>query len=109
MNELEERRVIRLLDGVADAVEPLPVHDVSDLLHTATLGVGARRRSRLRRPDLLATAAAAVLIVGTALATGVPGSPPRSSGQAGAPAVASFPEGSALHLLLSGSRVDRSS
>jgi hypothetical protein len=99
MNELEERRVIRLLDGIA--VDPLPAEQVGELLHTATLGAGGRRRSRLL-PRVLAVGAAAALILGTALTSSLPGSQSSPSGRAGAPAhLASFPEGSALHLLLS--------
>jgi hypothetical protein len=105
VNELEERRIIRLLDGVA--VEPLTPEDVSELLHSATLGVAARRRSRLQPRRVLATGAAAALILGTALASGLAGSQSPSSGPAtGSAHLASFPEGSALHLLLSAGRGD---
>jgi hypothetical protein len=105
VNELEERRVIRVLNEVASVVEPLPPEDVDDVLHSATLGVSRlrpRRAMMLHARTLLAPAAAAALILGTTLVAAVPGSQPSPADATAAPAqLASFPEGSALQLLLS--------
>lgn len=99
MNELQERRVIRLLSDAADAVDSLPSHEVGELLDRATLGVTTRRRTNRHARDLLAAAAAAAVLLGTTLAAGVPGSQHSPSGAARTQ-LDTFPEGSALHLLL---------
>ena len=99
MNELQERRVIRLLNDAADTVEPLPSHEVGELLERAMLGVTIRRMARWHARNLLAAAAAAAVILGTTLAAAVPGSQHSPSGAASTQ-LATFPEGSALHLLL---------
>ena len=105
-NELEERRVIRLLAGAAEAIPPLDDGDVASLLRAAEAGPlahHARRRLGPRPPHVLsaaAVAAAAALAVMLPLRAQEPQQ--RSSARpAGAEALVVFPEGSALSLLLS--------
>lgn len=101
VNELEERRVIRLLAGAAEAVPPLQELDVEDALTRADTRAFVRRRSFTLRPRSVAGIAAAV-----ALAVFLPvrqQEPDRhsSSAQVSFEAqLAAFPEGSALSLLL---------
>jgi hypothetical protein len=106
-NELEERRVIRLLAGAAESVPPLHGAEVGTLVRLAAASVRAprsRRHSSLRRPQLLATAtvaAAAVLALTLPVGQHEPErrSPPTPAGLAAH--TVTFPEGSALSLLLS--------
>ena len=99
MNELEERRVIRLLGDVADAVEPLTAEEVEVLLQPAALRRVPRRRRRVLRVRALgAIAAAAAVVLGTTVLTR--SSPPQAQGRTPAQAQLSFTEGSALRLLL---------
>lgn len=100
-NELEERRVIRLLSGAADAVPALHDVEVETLVRLAAAPPGARRARRrfpLPRASLLAAAAAAV--VALVLPLGPRESDPPQSSSGVAAATVSFPEGSALALLL---------
>ena len=105
-NELEERRVIRLLEDVAADVAPLPQHDVDLLLRTAT--GGTPRTVRGRRPvarhlqQLVAAGAAAAVVISSGVAL-TSSQPPQATNARGSTDVrpASFPEGSALRLLLS--------
>ena len=102
-NELEERRVIRMLAGAADAVPPLHEIEVETLVRVAVTRPRvdvARRRSFLRGPQLLgaaAVAAVAVLTVVLPMSSEEP-EPHRASPSTG---LVAFPEGSALLLLLS--------
>jgi hypothetical protein len=104
-NEVEERRVIRLLAEVADDVTPLFGREVDELVQRA---MGGRPRP-VRRPPLarrfqhLSAAAAAIAVVvggSLALTASQPQGAAPDSGSADA-RLASFPEGSALGLLLS--------
>ena len=103
-NELEERRVIRLLAGAAEAVAPLHEAEVKTLVRLAAAPGPRRDRQRLatRGRPLLAAAAAACMLVALQ-PFGRPASErhptPSSSGTAAS--LIAFPEGSALSLLLS--------
>lgn len=102
-NELEERRFIRLLTGAADAVPPLHEVEVETFVRVAVTRPrveGARRRSFLRRPQLLGAAAVAAVAV---LAVVLPTSSEESERHRALPStgLVAFPEGSALSLLLS--------
>lgn len=99
MNELEERRVIRLLGEVGDAVEPLTADEIDALLQPAALGRVSVRRHTPRPRTLAAIAAAAAVVLGTTVLTR--SSQPHAPGPAHARAeLATFPDGSALQLLL---------
>lgn len=103
-NELEERRVIRLLAGAAEAVPPLQELDVEEALSRAA------NRSRYRpahgrsfsRQQLPLAALAAAVALAAVLPTRQQEPQVRpSSSPAGIEAhLAAFPEGSALSLLL---------
>ena len=105
-NEVEERRVIRLLGGAADAIPSLDEVEVSALLRARAADSrvrGARRRSFARRPHLLpvgAAAASAALAVLLPLQLHDAEQPSTATSRVQADLVA-FPEGSALSLLLS--------
>jgi hypothetical protein len=108
-NEVEERRVIRLLADAADDVTPLSVGEVDELLRSAIGGAtGGRPRLVRRRPvarrlqQLLAAGAAAAVVASGSLAltASQPQGAATDSGSTDA-RLASFPEGSALRLLLS--------
>ena len=99
-NEIEERRVIRLLGGAAEAVPPLHAVEVEALLRTRTR---SRRHSR-RRPHALsfsALAAAAAVAIAVVLPLHRQAPRPQPSSPSG---LVVFPEGNALSLLLSGGR-----
>ena len=107
-NEVEERRVIRLLADAADDVTPLSGVEVYGLLRSAIDGAsGGRPRLVHRRPltrrllPVVAAAAAALLVSGGLVVTA--SQPQGAATDAGSTdaQVASFPEGSALRLLLS--------
>jgi hypothetical protein len=97
VNEVEERRVIRLLHVVADEIEPLSEDEVLTLVNAAGRGVAPRRARRVPARGLLAAAAAAAVVAGAILGSSgpTPGPAPATT------QLASFPEGSALHLLIS--------
>ena len=105
-NEVEERRVIRLLADAAADIAPLPEREVDALLTAAT--GGSARPVRRRRPvarqlqHAVAVAAAAVVVISSSL-TLTSSEPQPASSRPGATdaRLASFPEGSALRLLLS--------
>jgi hypothetical protein len=97
VNEVEERRVIRLLHELADEVWPLPEDEVPALVDAAGRGVAPRRPRRLPARALLAAAAAAAVVAGTTLGSSGPAPGPAPA----ATQLVSFPEGSALHLLIS--------
>jgi len=108
-NEVEERRVIRLLAGAADDLAPLSRREVDGLLRSAVGGaMGGRPRPVRRRPlahrlqQVGAVAAAAAVVVSGSLvltASQPQGTAPHSGSTDAR--LASFPEGSALRLLLS--------
>jgi hypothetical protein len=106
-NEVEERRVIRLLAGLADDAPDLPEGEVGRVLRSATargrsMSGQARMRHRARFP---AVAAAAVAALACLVQFDAPAA--RSSAAvSGSATVATFPEGNALELLLS-SKVTR--
>jgi hypothetical protein len=113
-NELEERLVIRLLNEMADAVDPLREGELSALRRPAALPRAVDRRSR-RRPTLparalVAAAAVAAVALGTTVSSNLTRSQPSSARGASAHTqLASFPEGSALHLLLTADGAARTS
>ncbi len=110
VDELAERRIVRRLTELADAVEPLPDAEVDALLSGAALGAVASRSGRRLRigsalPGLAAAAAAALAIaVGIDDAERGGGDPANG---AATPELLSFPEGSALELLLSRADAER--
>ncbi len=100
-NELEERRVIRLLAAAVDAVPPLHDAEVETLVRLAAASPSSRRprrRSGPGRRTLLAAAVAATALVAVLPIHRHEPPPPSTAGDA-SPLV-SFPEGSALSLLL---------
>ena len=108
-NEVEERRVIRLLADVGDHIAPLTGREVDELLRSAIDGASGgrprlvRRRPVARRLQHLGAAAAAVAVVisgSLVLTASQPHGAATDSGSTDA-RLASFPEGSALRLLLS--------
>ena len=104
-NEVEERRIIRLLGGAAEAIPPLDEGEVAAFAAGASGGhrcTGARRRSFPRRAHLLsagAVAAATAVAVILPLQTQEAEQPRAAPNRVHADLVA-FPEGSALSLLL---------
>jgi hypothetical protein len=103
-DELEERRVIRLLAGAAETIPPLHDVEVETFVRLAAVPPGSRRASRRnypRRPHLL-TAAAAACVLAAVLPMRQPESSRPSTPSSGIAAhTVAFPEGSALSLLLS--------
>ena len=102
-NELEERRVIRLLAGAAETVPPLHDVEVETLTRLAAHPgpTRPRRRAVARRLPLLAAAAAVALAAMLPLRHDEPTGAPSSSSAGSATDALGFPEGSALSLLLS--------
>lgn len=105
-NEIEERRVIRLLAGAAEAIPPLHEVELEALLRAAAARPSAQRRrgrSFPRRPHLLSAAAVAAVV---ALTVTLPLREEVPERRSSSPPVrvhahlAAFPEGSALSLLL---------
>ena len=83
-NEVEERRVIRLLADAADDITPLSGQEVDELMHAAIGGAtGGRPRLVRRRPvarrlqHVLAAGAAAAVVVSGSLA--LTSSPPQAT------------------------------
>lgn len=104
-NEVEERRVIRLLAGAAEGIPALHDVEVETFVRLAAAGPRphrARRRVVPRRPPLLTAAAAAcVLAVVVPLRHDDSQGGPTSPTTGIAAGTIAFPEGSALSLLLS--------
>jgi hypothetical protein len=100
-NEVEERRVIRLLAGLTDDVPALRDDEIESLLREAPV---ASRHVRSRRPvrSLSAFAAAAVAALAFLVQFEARGEHASSTSSSRAP-IASFPEGNALQLLLTAS------
>lgn len=113
VDELEERRIVRRLTHLADAVEPLADDELDAILRGATSAASARPAAgRLRGrsvrylPGIAAAAAAAVAI---AVGFGHSESSPDGPQLRGTTPerLLSFPEGSALELLLSRAGAER--
>ena len=113
VDELEERRVVRRLSGLAEAVKPLPDGELAAILSGVASGdLGRRRPGGLRTQAWrglpgAAAALAAVLAIAVGIGHtegGLDGPEDRGT----APVrLLSFPEGSALELLLSRAGEDR--
>jgi hypothetical protein len=106
LNEVEERRVIRLLVRMADDVPALGDDEIQRALGSAS--VPARIVSghvRSRRPARCFSAVAAAAMAAFALLAQLDAPPAErsSSAASGTASAAAFPEGSALGLLLSAS------
>lgn len=101
-NEVEERRVIRLLAGLADDAPDLSDGEIRRVVRSASkLARSMSGEIRLRRHARFSAVAAAAVV---ALAVVVQFDAPAgrsSSAASGSPTVATFPEGNALELLLS--------
>ena len=106
-NEVEERRVIRMLARLAEDVPALPDHEIQ----RAVAAVPARampRRGRSLRPARCFSAVAAAAVIALAFVVHFEASAGRASSVDSRSASAgAFPEGSALQLLLSASRTSR--
>ena len=100
-NEVEERRVIRLLAGLADEAPALRDDEIERLLRSAPYG-SARVRSRRPVRSFSAFAAAAVAALAFLVQLDASAEHAASTASNGAPIV-SFPEGNALQLLLTAS------
>jgi len=105
-NEIEERRVIRLLAEAAEATQPLHDVDVEALLrgaYTRPCAHRPRSRSFPRRPHLLSAGAVAAAVALAVLPMRQQEHERRPSAQPASVDVhlVAFPEGSALSLLLS--------
>jgi hypothetical protein len=106
-DELAERRVMRLLGRAAEEVAPLDPLEVRELLRTASAG---RRTQRPNVPRfasrLLAAAAAAAVAVsmGGAVLESTGRDQGRAARDGSSPAQIAAFDGTALQLLLSGSR-----
>ena len=108
VDELEERRVARRLTALAEAVEPLPDRQLDAILSAVALGVPVRRPARglrARASRHVSGVAAAAAAAALAIAVGIGNSqhsPDDRQVRGSVPErLLSFPEGSALELLLS--------
>ena len=100
-NELEERRVIRLLGGAAESVPPLHDAEIATLVRLAQSRPRRHRRPvPLRAPLVAAAVAASVLASMLPLGDRAPRSLSTSSTADVAAHGPTFPAGSALSLLL---------
>jgi ferric-dicitrate binding protein FerR (iron transport regulator) len=102
-NELEERRVIRLLADLADDVPALAEEEIQRALQAASAPapiVSGRLRSRRPARSFPAMAAAAVVALAFLVQFGAPAEH-SSSSASGSASIVTFPEGNALQLLLS--------
>jgi hypothetical protein len=109
LNEVEERRVIRLLTGLADDVPALRPDEAQRAVESAsapTRVTSGRVRSRLPARCFSAVAAAAVVALALSVQFEAPAER-SSSAASGSASAATFPEGSALQLLLSASETSR--
>lgn len=102
-NELEERRVIRLLAGLTEEIPALPEAEIQHAVEFApALARMTSSRVRSRRPATCFSAVAAAAVA--ALAFVVQFEAPADHSSSASPSstsVAKFPEGNALQLLLS--------
>lgn len=112
VDELEERRIARRLACLADAVESLPGEQLDAILSGVVTGTVPRRpASRFRARAGRQVHGAATLAAALALAVGIGhaefgSNEPRGGGTAPGQLL-SFPEGSALELLLSQTEAER--
>jgi len=98
-NEIEERRVIRLLADLAGGMRGLAAGEVDALVSSACApGIRVRRLNGSARL-LPAIAAAAAAVLGVSVQLDRPDSQPPAAVPAGT-AIVTFPEGAALQLLL---------
>lgn len=99
-NELEERRVIRLLAGLAAEVPALSDAEIQRAVGAASAPVRLRSGHRSRRPlrSFSGVAAAAVVALAFVVQFGAPAE--HSSSASGSASIVTFPEGNALQLLL---------
>ena len=112
VDELEERRITRRLTRLAEAVEPLPDGELRAILNDVASGKSVRRPTRRRtRLALRLPGAAAAVAAALAVAVGIEHSARSPEhGQVGGAApehLLSFPEGSALELLLARAGAER--
>lgn len=100
-NELEERRVIRLLAGLAADVPALTDAEVERAVGGASAPVRLMSNHRSRRPirSFSGVAAAAVVALAFAVQLSAPADH-SSSAASGSASIVTFPEGNALQLLL---------
>jgi hypothetical protein len=108
LNEVEERRVIRLLARVADDVPALRDDEIQRAVGSASaLARVLSGHVRSRRPARCFSAVAAAAVVAFALLVQLEAPAERSSSAAsGSASATTFPEGSALQLLLSASETN---
>ncbi len=99
-NELEERRVIRLLAGLADDVPALSDDEIRHAVGSASALAPSSRHIRWRQPTRRFSAVAAAAVVALAFLVQFPGAH-SSSAASGNASIATFPQGDALQLLLS--------
>lgn len=103
VNEVEERRVIRLFADLADRVPALGDDEVDALMTSASASAVRPRRPRWFQSSgryLPAIAAAAVVAIGISVQLDRPGSGPSSAVRSGSAEIVTFPEGNALQLLI---------
>lgn len=104
VNEVEERRIIRLLAGLADEVPRLGDDEVYAVLAAASVPTARPRRARRFQSSaryLPAVAAMAVVAIGVSAQLDRPASRPSSALHSGSAPIATFPEATALQLLIS--------
>ena len=101
-NEVEERRVIRLLAELADGVPALPDDQLCSFPAAYAPANPRGRSRRFRTPSryLPAVAAAAVVAIGVSVQLEGTASRPSSAAHPGSAELATFPEGTALQLLI---------
>ena len=108
-NEVEERRIIRVLAGLADDVPALRDDEIQHALGFAPALARVMSGHRSRRPARCFSAVAAAAAV-VALAFSVQFETPAgrsASAASGSASAATFPEGSALQLLLAATETNR--
>jgi hypothetical protein len=107
-DELAERRVMRLLGRAAEEAGSLDALEVQEMLRTASAGRGTQRTPNVPRVASRLLAAAAAAAVAVTMGGAVLGSTGRDQGRAAqdgsSPAEIAGFDGTALQLLLSGSR-----
>lgn len=108
-NEVEERRVIRMLSGLADDIPALRDDEIQCAVGSASAlarVVSGHVRSRRPARCFSAMAAAAAVVVLALLVQLEAPAEQSSSAASGSASAATFPEGSALQLLLSASETN---
>ena len=106
-NEVEERRVIRILAGLAEGVPALRDYEIQRAVGSGVLARVLPGRARsLRAARYFSAAAAAVVALAFVVHFEAP-TGRSSSAASGSASAATFPEGSALQLLLSASGTSR--